>query len=172
MKTLTLTPTATARIWLTSTFTMLPPDGVERRITDATADTLVRDSVILEAFVPRGGRAEYGLVGFIHRSAAGYNVEVEVPFIDEQSPLLPDSLAARVDEVRLGIPRDFAKSVLDAIGCEPLPPGVLRVTAAAHGRVGSSKAFFARLTSAAVHLLRRGWDDEQAIAKDLRRILV
>jgi hypothetical protein len=157
MISLQLTPLGRARVWFGAAELGFVPSGAVRRAVDgAPANVVAAERVALEVYVPRGGRAEYGLLGMSFRRHGTDLVQVEVPYTDGAGASWPDALAARGDDVRLGLPSEYAMPVLDAIaevGARRVPPGTLRVAEAAHGLVGSSPAFFRRLAVGAMGLL-------------------
>lgn len=174
MSSLLLTPQARARLWPEPGPARFPPIG---ELCGALATTVAPTEawsagVVLEAYVPRGARAEYGLLGLAwEREEAG--LKIVVPYSSADGAPLPDALAHGADDVRVGLPVEYAAAVLDAlIAAGPHPAGRIRVCAAAHGHVGSSSRFFARLATAAVALMRLGTDDPVSATETVRRILV
>jgi len=106
-------------------------------------------------FVPKGGRAVYGLLG---ASFTPDNVEklvVQLAISANTEKQVDWSLAASIDEVYAGMPLEYADSVLDGVvGAEEiLGSGVLRFESAAHGVVGSSPRIFRQLARDVVRLL-------------------
>jgi len=155
---LELTTLAKARIWRASAVPTFAPAGtlIEEVGADPEA-SLLRDRIGVEALVPRGARAEYGLVGVaFERSRTGV-LQVHVPFTKTAGPSWPDSLARQLDDVRLGLPYEYAAPIL-AVASDSarqrFPAGTLKITHAAHGLVGSSGEFFGRLVIGALTLLR------------------
>lgn len=169
---LRLTPTATVRLWPTDDLAPFTALGVERRTVRAGATPLTTDRVILEALVPRGARAEYGLLAFRHERSIGELAELVIPYGNGFGAPMPQSLAAQVDEVRIGLPREHVDGVLAGAGHSPPPPGVLTLTGAAHGTVGSSPSFFSRLARAALFVMCQGEHDDDTAARELRELLV
>lgn len=171
---LQLTAVARARIWSDIGETSFDQVGELRELyaPNPTAGPPSFGRVILEAYVPRGAYVDYGLLGieFVGGGDAG---QVVVPYSSVNGRSLPDSLASAIDDVSVGLPVAYANVVCQAIlAGVPFPAGVFRVCAAAHGRIGSSPAFFRRLTVAAVELMREGGHDSNSNAACLRRILV
>jgi hypothetical protein len=120
--------------------------------------------VAVEYFSPRGGRALYGLLGahFTPATAGGLAIEVAVS-VDGGQPL-ESSLASRVDDVAVSLPRYNGEAVTAGaaeVG-EMLGSGVLRFDQAAHGLVGSAPGVFRTLARAIVHLLAAGVDSVSA----------
>jgi hypothetical protein len=176
MKALQLTPLAKVRIWCgRATHGSVFKGSVTRRVDGAPEATPGLSSVALEAFVPRGARAEYGLLGFTFEASAVKDLDVEVQYSEGQGDSWPESLAKQIDDVRLGLPREYANRVLDAASAfatRLLPPGRLKVVEAAHGLVGSSGEVFRRLTIGALSLLQAGHRADDEVIALLEGILV
>lgn len=169
-----LTRFARARAGTDPMATAYPAAGQANRgiSCDPGADIPALRVALVEAFVPRGPKSDYGLVA-IEFTPGGDTTEIVVPFSRGLGPIFTDSLALRADEARIGLPDEFVASVL-AAGAESaggLPCGSLTVVGAVHGLVGSSPRFFGRLVKAAVVVLRFGLDDERTEGL-LREILV
>lgn len=118
-------------------------------------------AVAVELFVPTGPRARYGLLGaHLLRPRPGAEIGIEVFTTTADGEKYADSLAGSLDVVRVGLPREFADSVMEGAlnaGNEAaLGPCVLRFDHAAHGEIGSSPSFFGRLARAVVRLVAIG----------------
>lgn len=156
MRALRITRFAKARVWIDERAT----EGyVTRGVIQGSVHAGVgasKDRIMgVEALVPRGGLAEYGMIGFRLVSSALDVLQCEVGYSDMSGPSWPDALATRLDNVRIGLPEEYASAVMEALSLacrDRMPPGVLSVVDAAHGLVGSSPSFFSRLTAAAVEL--------------------
>ena len=115
--------------------------------------------VAVEVVVPRGGRVEYGLLAATYVTSGEGPTRVEVPFSDEAGPVWTESLAARLNEVRIGLPREYASAVLETLSSAlpgRLSPGLLRISESAHGAAGSSRRLFGVLGRAVGELLTLG----------------
>ncbi|KYF54180.1 hypothetical protein BE04_28615 [Sorangium cellulosum] len=120
---------------------------------------------------------EYGLVGLDCQSSMSETLRVEVGYSTSEGVMWDKSLAVTIDDVRLGLPEEYSQAILQALSsavATKLSPGVLRLAEAAHGAVGSSPSFFAKLSFAAVELMFLDVSDapDELLAKLLRRILV
>lgn len=129
----------------------------------------LRPSVTLEAFIPTGARALYGLVGFTVHARDDRTVRLVVPYCGDLGNSWTDSLARKFDDVRIGLPAQYADAVLGgatAAATGRSPSATIEVVEAAHGAVGSSRALFAKLAMSAVELLTDEGprDDEQLAA--------
>jgi hypothetical protein len=113
----------------------------------------VISSVVLEVVLPWGAMSSYGLLGFSFAPHSGDRLRLIIPAESGQvwySPL------ASNEEVRLGLPHEFAAPVLararrTASACG-LTAGTVGFWYAASGSVGSSVALFEELA----HLLLSG----------------
>lgn len=111
----------------------------------------------VEVFVPLGGRALYGLLGGHWRPTKGSHLSVELSVSAPNEHSFPDSLAEKVDDVRVGLPAEYAQGVFDGIDLakgelNTVAAGELSIDCAAHGAVGSSSAIFKHLASVLVKL--------------------
>jgi hypothetical protein len=148
----------TARVWLDeSPRAQYVPTAVMRRVVSSglSMPPVIRLAGV-ELVVPRGAMASYGLLGaeLLEGTEQGDVVTVAVARTD--SPM-PDSLAGTLDDVRVGLPEEYASAVIS--GVERLVHGgahfggELAFRWAAHGLVGSSGPFFADLAELVGKLL-------------------
>lgn len=109
----------------------------------------------LEILVPRGGRAQYGLLGGEFEPATSDQFIVRLALSDRHERHIPWSLSARIDGVRAGIPTEYASGVIEDLAAGPavLGAGVLRPDCGAHSAAGSSVLFFKRLAELLVRML-------------------
>jgi hypothetical protein len=144
-KTVQLSRSCKARVWSGQMFTT----GFEALGTTtgssvaASARDRSRDPVVVgvEAVCPRGARAEYGLLGLTFVPDELNRVRLEGSYRGTKGPAWGDALAKRVDQVSIGLPEEYATPVLNALSGAVLgrvSSGVIRVTEAANGLVGSS----------------------------------
>ncbi len=136
-----------ARIWiddLPAGVWLEPESHVERRFLSNTT-VLNGHKIAVELFIPRGARFDYGLIGGELSSNESNEFLVAICH-SVGTRLLTDSLVGALDEVRVGLPLDYANAVLEGIAAEAtgtvLPAGELTVCCAAYGTVGSSVFFF------------------------------
>jgi hypothetical protein len=180
MKTLQLTRFAKARMWFGERVTRgFDASGV---ITGAAGDAPVvgpnSDMLVgLEVLVPRGAYSEYGLLGLEFLPGNLGCLRIEVPYSDMAGSPWSDALASNVDEVRLGLPQEYASSVLASLASTAagrIPSGTLRIVDAAHGIVGSSPSFFGKLSGATIELMSLSEIEvpEEFLVTLLRRIVV
>lgn len=111
----------------------------------------------IEVFVPLGPRSMYGLLGGqLRPDATGYlSVDVCVSAANER--LLVDNLAMKGDEVRVGLPAEYAQAVLSGVSLakgelNALTAGKLSINCAAHGAIGSCEAAYKHLAAILVKL--------------------
>lgn len=122
----------------------------------------------LEVFVPRGGMAQYALLGGDFRADNRGCLALSVVTNDELGGVFP-SLAREVDEVRVGLPKAFASEVLNAVMPKgPLPSGIVHISCAAHGLIGSSADLFGRVASL---LMTRLCEDQLSIVEMRAQLL-
>lgn len=142
---------------------------------DMPANDLARPKcfVGVEALVPRGSRADYGMLGVAFDPDHSGQLRVTAGYCNPQGERWRESLAATIDDVRIGLPKEYAEAVLEGLlgGLRQPPSGSLTVEEAAHGLVGSRSAFFRNLALAAGELMFLDESDD-ALAERLRRLLV
>lgn len=100
-----------------------------------------------------GHASSYGLLGG-HRASAG---DAGIGHLRDVA--FDGSLAGRCDHVRHGLPDDYRSTVVDVVCASPIP---VRISAAAHGEIGSSQLVFRTLAHLLCRLLATGVpaDDE------------
>lgn len=179
MQVLQLTAVAKARVSFGQKVTSgFVPEGTATSLVDGTTAAALPSALIVgvEAVVPRGARVEYGFLSVSFSASEEGRIRVEVPFSTQVGPLWTESLAATLDEVRIGLPKEYALAALDAFSSAlvgRLPPGELLVSEAAHGAAGSSQRFFGKLASAVVELMVLGTaQPEELVVDRLRALLV
>jgi hypothetical protein len=148
-----------ARVWLGELPELTYPvlDVLERTLEAGDSPLSGVRRAAIEMLLPRGGRALYGLLGAELTPRCSGRLVVQVAVSGRTEPQFIRSLAARIDDVRLGIPDEYAVSVLDGVSrtdeSRSLGPGMVRFDRAAHGAVGSAQWLFQRLSAAIVRLL-------------------
>lgn len=176
MMTFQLTRTAKARLWLHGGFPGYSGVGsVTAAVEAGPAVQIAVPHVILETYVPRGARAEYGLLGLRFVPANDTLVRVEIPYSSGAGDSWPDSLAAATDDVRLGLPREYADSIVAAsvaYATRRFPAGAITVVAAAHGLIGSNARLFKKLAACALELMQVEHRGDEQMACLLRQRLV
>ena len=125
----------------------------------------------IEVFVHLGPRTMYGLLGGQWKPDATGQLSIEVNISAANERLLADSLALKGDEVRVGLPAEYAKAVLVGVDAAKkemnvLTAGKLSINCAAHGAIGSCEAVYTHLAAMLVKLFNAGSlepsDDELA----------
>jgi len=176
MRTLQLAKFAKARISRESGLSAFRAEGVLARDTPADDRQRPRCFVGVEALVPRGARADYGMLGVAYDPDHSGQLRVTAGFCDPQGERWRESLAASIDDVRIGLPKEYSEAVFEGLlaGLRQPPSGSLTVEEAAHGLVGSSSAFFRNLARAAGELMFLDESEiaDDALAERLRGLLV
>lgn len=115
----------------------------------------------------------YGLLGAAFVPAATGHLRVEVAGSEDTGNVFFASLASSLDDVFVGLPREYVESVLDgacsASNIHDLGAGILRFDCAAHGHVGSSQALFRQLGEAVVLLF--GIDPDEEARQEISELL-
>jgi hypothetical protein len=114
----------------------------------------------LEILMPAGARFFYGLLGaeFIPNDSGSFLLEVLIA--TNQENIYEQSIASKLDQVRVGLPSEYSQSVIEG-AIESLNEttlarfgsGVLTFDQAAHGKVGSSNIFFRHIATTVIQLL-------------------
>lgn len=175
MKTFNLERFKKGRVW----FNELPkceyiPEKVLVHTVIATSSkkTIIRHAAI-ELLVPLGPRSMYALIGGEYRSDNSDTLQVELSVLDDGAAFF-DSLASPGDVVKIGLPSEYVRGVIDGIdmGCAQLGSvgaGMLRITCAAHGVMWSSEAIYSKVASMLVKLIN--WGQGDVIDKEIVKLL-
>jgi hypothetical protein len=136
----------------------------------ASATTTLRRAAV-EIFVPLGAKFDYGLVGGEWRPGTGNRLHVTVGVTTAPQAAYRESLSGRLEDVEVGLLREYAAAIVDEIEFGPAAPpaiaGALTIAHAAHGTVGSSASIFWWLTDVLMQLLAlddRTPDDAELLA--------
>ena len=114
----------------------------------------------LEILIPVGAKFFYGLLGaeFIPNDSGIFSLEVLVSTNHEK--IYEQSIASKLDQIRVGLPSEYSESVIDAVikfldkeRLTRFGSGVLRFEQAAHSEIGSSNKFFRHIATTVVQLL-------------------
>jgi hypothetical protein len=115
------------------------------------------EQIAVELLVRTGPRSLYGLLGAHFTPRDNKSLEMEVAISDRIGPQFSDSLAGHSDDVRVGLPDEYAGAVLEGAAMlakeESQLSGQILFCCAAHGRVGSSAAIFEQLSKMVVSLM-------------------
>jgi hypothetical protein len=147
---------------------------VETRVVSGSQPTDERRAsrrIAVELWLPRGARSEYGLLGGWFAGDASGRVTIDLGVSGATDERFLDSLGAATDDVRVGLPAEYANEVLTvaaSLATENLRSGRLTIDEAAHGIVGSSRRLFGRLTWLVVRLL----DDRIDLSDDVLLAIV
>lgn len=146
----------------------------ERTLTTGRSVVANARRAAVEVFKVTCGPSSYGLLGaeFVPRSSDDLRIHIAVS-LDYDRPF-EGALASSHDDVRVGLPSQYVKSVLDgsagADEIRDLGAGDLDFKCAAHGLVGSSQVVFDRLAGTVVMLLATDAESlpEDRLAQRLR----
>lgn len=153
-----LTKFAKARIWLNERATLgfAADDVLECSVSPHNNGSVPGVIVGVEALIPRGGVAEYGLIGIEYVPDISSSLICRVPLsIETRSNEWINSLASSIDQVYLGLPKEYGSAVLDSLVASAtgrMPAGLVHIIDSAHGLAGSSPSMFTRLARAAIEL--------------------
>ncbi len=114
--------------------------------------------VAVEVFVILGPRSIYGMLGGHFTPDAKGQVSIDVNISSANERLFPDNLAGTRDEVRVGLPSEYAQSVVVGVDLakgelNTLTAGIFSINCAAHGVMGSCDAVYKHLAAILVKLL-------------------
>lgn len=128
--------------------------------------------LVIELMVPRGGRALYGALGAKFTSdRSSSSLRAIVTAQPDSSPTNADSLISSIEQVEIGLPREYADGVANGVRSalewrRSLSAGTLDFGYAAIGRVSSSQRLFWILGSTVTELLMqpaRTIDDQSVV---------
>lgn len=111
----------------------------------------------VEILVPLGPRSIYGLLGGHFNPLSAGKLVVDVKVSASSGRLLANSLPMNGDEVRIGLPAEYANAVLSGMDLakselESLISGHLSIDCSAHAVAGSSESIFMHLASIVVRI--------------------
>ena len=174
MRTVRVGRFGSARVWLDEPAeAAAPADAVLCRQIRPGHVPPRRKSVCIEAAIPRGARTEYGLLG-ITSVGGGQELLVELP-ISASGSEWHSPLVASSEQASVGLRPEYGDAILGAIeetATGRIGPGVLRLSQAACGLVGSSRNFMARLARAAVEILAADVASDSNLEQLLSRFLL
>jgi hypothetical protein len=160
MMDISLTALARSRISLhPRTGLRFEPDGSLSQRTIGRPQVAKR-YISIEAVVPTGALNDYGLLAVSYEPHQSGELRLDVGYKHNADAKWLSSLAAMTDDVRVGLPEEYSQAVMDGLLSSTYlgaPSGVVVVTEAAHGRVGSSPIFFKKLAVACAEIVF--WND-------------
>jgi hypothetical protein len=118
VNTLQISSFATGRVWTNERATSgFAGEGLDfTRVQPNRLATLRSTTVAVEALVPRGAMAEYGLIGLQFLPMQLEQLHCEVPYsINAADCSWHESLASSLGGVHLGLPQEYAPAVLVAL---------------------------------------------------------
>ena len=162
MQNLDLDVHSKARIWIQEKPDLLYP--VDEIITQLLETGLSQKSetrqVALEILIPVGARVCYGFLGANFTPNNSGELSLEVRTATENEAIFRESLAHKLDTVRVGLPHEYSQSVIAGVKesfspqlLQTLGSGVICFDKAAHGEMSSSNKFFYQIAVTVMHLL-------------------
>jgi hypothetical protein len=150
-------PYSKANVWLGEQPILTPQlvNTLRTSVNTSRPDSAVPSRCAVEMWVGRGGRTEYGLLGASLSAGNNDRLLIEVPVSQDITDL---NLSAVQQELTYpGLLLEYAEPVMkEAVrlpATQTLGAGILRFDCGKHGIIGSSEAFFERLTRIVIHLL-------------------
>ena len=152
---------ARSRLWIAE----MPPvecralQLLTRSVPVATVGAADARRCAVELYWPTGPRALYGLLGAEFIPGTDSHLTVLVSAHDTQGETFEESLAVLLDDVRTGLPLEYAEAVNSVLSVEEssalqqFGPGTLTFAWGAHGAAGSARKVFEVLTSVLLKLL-------------------
>lgn len=152
-----------ARVWLEETLFLSYPalDLIEKDIKIGLRKELESSkTAILEVLFYASPRFFYGLLGveFVPNNTGKLSIQLKVS--TENENLYTNSIAKEVDTVRVGLPEEYAQSVIDGImdslteaNIELFGSGLIQIEQAAHAEISSSNKTFRNIAATAIQLL-------------------
>ncbi len=172
MRTLKLGAFGRAHVWLDQlpTFAHHISKMISYEIVANSSESVRGSTVVIEAFVPVGGMAYYGLLGFEYIPQDIKKLLVSIS-CGESGQRLHREIAGSVEEVFLGLPEAYVQSVIDQVreSSRKLSSGVLKCHYSTYGVYGSSSFFFGKLTKACLTIM--SLDEELSGEQPLSLIL-
>jgi len=163
MRTLELGKYRRARVWIGELPVATYPSAKTLTHTVAASDASQSEPKLaaVEVFVPLGARSMYGLLGGQWTPGATGQLSVDVGITDPNGPLFADNIAGKGDEVRVGLPAEYAQAVLAGVNLvqgelNTLSAGKLTINFAAHGAIGSCEAVYKHLAAILIKLFNAG----------------
>ncbi len=150
------------RIWINEKpkIKSVSKEIIELKIGNAIKCACDIQSICIELFLGPRDISNYGLLGveLLDNNSNQLNLIMNVSDVDES--IYYENLAMQTDEVHIGIPRIYAKSILNVSEkifkeSDRIPAVDLTFGIGAHGYVGSSQLIFTILTKIIISLLKR-----------------
>jgi hypothetical protein len=177
VRTLTVGKLGRARLWINEhAGATIEPTGKVSRCVSAGMNPFTCKRATIEAMLPRGARCEYGLLGIkIEQSQEMTDLLLEVTWSNEYPCQFVTPLARPMEDAHVGLPQEFASAVLEGLerGTRSLcAPGVVRVSEAAFGTVGSSPRIMRQLSELVAILSHVHTDSDDKLKLLLEEVLL
>ena len=148
------------RIWIGSLPDAHYPSQQTLSLSLAANKELIREPRLaaVELLIVTGPRSLYGLLGGLLKSDATDRLCIDVSVSSPDERLFGDALTIADDEVRVGLPAEYAQAVLDGAKMAKeqlnlLAPGSLTINCAAHGVASSCEMIYKHLAAILVKLI-------------------
>ncbi len=125
-------------------------DVLKAKIKAEGSTNLVNTQIALELLLPNEV-SNYALLGADFTPNDSDLLTIEVCISKNDDLILSDTIAKPYEEVHVGIPREYAQTIIDTVqktlnDSVEVPSGILRFNCGAHGYIGSSQAIFSKVT--------------------------
>jgi len=163
-----------ARVWLGSLPVLERDEGehLVRVLPARSGPNGLRRMAAVELYLPAGARIRYALLGATFVPGPGADLTIDLPVSEGTTDRIDWALAANVDEVRVGLKREYAEGIfggLDSAGVT-LGSGRLNLGPGGHSKVGSSSSIFKHASRALLRIL--SLDHESPTDETIQGILV
>jgi hypothetical protein len=120
-------------------------------------------AIALELLLAPREISNYAFLGVKYIPSEDSYLNIEVRVSEYEGALLTDTIALSTDEVHVGIPEEYAETIMatvkDYLKNYGLSSGTLLFDLGAHGHVGSSKIIFSKTTKILMSLLGKNLND-------------
>jgi len=133
-------------------------DTIQKTVEGVEDISKCSKSVVLELLLPRNA-SNYALLGVTYTPLNSKKLDIVINVGTADDVVLKDNIAFTSDEVHIGIPAEYALTIIDSavdtLKDLEFPSGILFFDVAAHGHVGSSKMIFSRVTKMLVKIISK-----------------
>ncbi len=147
------------RLWINEkpNITMEVIDSLVESVDVSNFQQWEEKNIVLELFLAPRDVSNYAMLGVKYIPTDTQKLNILVNITGFNGDILKDNIALLTDEVHMGIPQDYASSIINTAKEKAIelkfPVGSLMFEIGAHGYVGSSKITFVILTKVLMGLL-------------------